>query len=61
MGEKSLPLNVRLGRGKNNSRIAKERNIVFKVFKEQIAEDKFKDTLTFKKLGNLNAANYKQQ
>lgn len=35
MGEKSLPSNVGLGRGKNNSRIAKECNITFKVFKEQ--------------------------
>lgn len=35
MGEKSLPLNVGLGRGKNNSGIAKECNIAFKVFQEQ--------------------------
>lgn len=34
LGEKSLPLNVGLGRGKNNSGTAKECNIAFKVFQE---------------------------
>lgn len=47
--EKLLPLNVGLGRGKNNSGIAKECNTVFKVFQEQLSEYKFKGALTLSK------------